>query len=152
VCVFFFSLLSVVVCEGKMADEQQNAPELDQHLKNLEINDGQPKLGTDESAGDEVDVKPEHKVHSDDEPLPPPATQTDEAGDGENQTAAPGDDAEPAFEDASATDDSTTEPTTPPADTTEEPPHKKEGFFAKLKEKVTFHHHPKPAEDEAVAV
>jgi hypothetical protein len=34
----------------------------------------------------------------------------------------------------------------------EEPPHKKEGFFAKLKEKVTFHHHPKPAEDEAVAV
>lgn len=120
-CVFF-SLLSVVVCEGKMADEQQNVPELDQHLKNLEINDGQPKLGTDESAGDEVDVKPEHKVHSDDEPLPPPATQTDEAGDGENQTAAPGDDAEPAFEDASATDDSTTEPTTPPADTSKKPP------------------------------
>lgn len=120
-CVFF-SLLSVVVCEGKMADEQQNVPELDQHLKNLEINDGQPQLGTDESAGDEVDVKPEHKVHSDDEPLPPPATQTDEAGDGENQTAAPGDDAEPAFEDASATDDSATEPTTPPADTSKKPP------------------------------
>jgi hypothetical protein len=105
-----------------MADEQQNVPELDQHLKNLEINDGQPKPGTDESAGDEVDVKPEHKVHSDDEPLPPPATQTDDAGDGENQTAAPGDDAEPAFEDASATDDSTTEPTTPPADTSKKPP------------------------------
>ncbi len=121
VCVFF-SLLSVVVCEGKMADEQQNVPELDQHLKNLEINDGQPKPGTDESAGDEVDVKPEHKVHSDDEPLPPPATQTDDGGDGENQTAAPGDDAEPAFEDASATDDSTTEPTTPPADTSKKPP------------------------------
>jgi hypothetical protein len=120
VCVcFFFSLLSVVVCEGKMADEQQNVPELDQHLKNLEINDGQPKLGTDDSAGDEVDVKPEHKKHSDDEPLPPPATQTD---DGENQTAATGDDAEPAFEDASATDDSTTETTTPPADTSKKLP------------------------------
>jgi hypothetical protein len=132
-----------------MADEQQNVPELDQKLKNLEINDGQPKLGTDESAGDEVDVKPEHKVHSDDEPLPPPATQTD---DGENPPASAGDDAEPAFEDASATDDSTTETTTPPADTTEEPSPKKEGFFAKLKDKITFHHHPKPAEDEAVAV
>jgi hypothetical protein len=105
-----------------MADEQQNVPELDQQLENLEINDGQPEVGTDESAGDEVDVKPEHKVHSDDEPLPPPATQTDDAGDGENPTAAPGDDAEPAFEDASATDDSTTETATPPADTSKKPP------------------------------
>jgi hypothetical protein len=34
----------------------------------------------------------------------------------------------------------------------EEPSPKKEGFFAKLKDKITFHHHPKPAEDEAVAV
>ncbi len=118
----FFGLLSVVVWEGKMADEQQNVPELDQQLGNLEINDGQPKLGTDESAGDEADVKPEHKVHSDDEPLPPPATQTEDAGDGEDQAAAPGDDAEPAFEDASATDDSTTETTTPPADTSKKPP------------------------------
>jgi hypothetical protein len=123
VCLFFFFLLlSVVVCEGKMADEQQKVPELDQQLENLDINDGQPKHGTDESAGDEADVKPQHKVHSDDEPLPPPATQTDDAGDGENLTAPPGDDAEPAFEDASATDDSTTETTTPPADTSKKPP------------------------------